>query len=109
MTVGVENAEKFTPDGTGEPSSDAPGGADEPVERGVPSEWSSLAADLSRAPNTRPEWRVHDRTHLEFAVDYALNPDAAQGEFEWEAYFFIPKSLRLNAETYSRQDMDSDP
>lgn len=47
-----------------------------------------------------PKWRVHDRTHLEFAVDYPLGDKLS--DWVWEAYFFIPTSLRIHSGTYGK-------
>ncbi len=67
------------------------------------SEWASLVGDLTAPSEDRvPEWRIHDRTHLEFSVDYRLDDDKRVDEFTWDAYFFIPESLRLNKETYQK-------
>lgn len=71
------------------------------------SDWGSLLADLSR-PDENTTLRVHDRTHLEFLLDYDLRPDARTETFEWEAYFFAPESLRLSSRTYDKQDLYSD-
>ncbi|MEO7329828.1 MAG: hypothetical protein ABI193_14720, partial [Minicystis sp.] len=43
-------------------------------------DWASLFGDLSRRAGTQAaqapvEWRVHDRTHLEFAIDYPISVD----------------------------------
>ncbi len=72
-----------------------------------PSDWGSLVADLSAGAG-RPAWRIHDRTHLEFAVDYAIDRGARANEYEWEAFFFIPESLRVDGHTYGKQDIYSD-
>lgn len=71
-----------------------------------PSDWGSLVADLSSG--ARPAWRIHDRTHLEFAVDYQVDPRASANAYEWEAFFFIPESLRLDGKTYDKQDIYAD-
>jgi hypothetical protein len=84
--------------------------ADEDVSAWVhdrQSDWGSLLADLSR-PDENATLRVHDRTHLEFLLDYDLRPDARSESFEWEAYFFAPESLRLSSRTYDKQDLYSD-
>ncbi len=84
--------------------------ADEDVSAWVhdrQSDWGSLLADLSR-PEENATLRVHDRTHLEFLLDYDLRPDAKTETFEWEAYFFAPESLRLSSRTYDKQDLYSD-
>jgi hypothetical protein len=71
-----------------------------------PSDWGSLVADLSTAP--RPAWSIHDRTHLEFAVDYHIDAKNETSTYEWEAYFFVPESLRLDDKTYDKQDIYAD-
>lgn len=75
----------------------------------APADWGSLMADLSSSEGPRePEWRVHDRTHLEFAVDYRVRADEARSEFEWDAYFFVPESLRLYEENYEKREIYDD-
>ncbi|MCB9592010.1 MAG: hypothetical protein H6719_04695 [Sandaracinaceae bacterium] len=71
------------------------------------SDWGSFVGDLSKRGD-RPAWRVHDRTHVEFALDYAIEPGARSTEHEWEAYFFVPESLRIDSKTYDKQDIYSD-
>ncbi len=69
-----------------------------------PTEWASLLGELS--PGDRPpEWRVHDRTHLEFAVDYPVDGNA---NYVWEACFFIPESLRVDAASYPKGEIYQD-
>src|SRR5262249_36950037 len=74
-------------------------------------------ADLSAGETRRdPEWRVHDRTHLEFAVDYRIGaqsvrddaragagPESVDVEHEWDAYFFVPESLRIHDQTHREE------
>jgi hypothetical protein len=72
-----------------------------------PSDFGSLLADLSR-DEENPRLRVHDRTHLEISVDYDLLPGEAKQSFMWEAYFFVPESLRLDSRTYGKQDVYED-
>jgi len=85
----------------------------------APSDFASLVGDLSAGDLPRePEWRVHDRTHLEFAVDYRIGAKsqgrarAALGQkkqsFEWDAYFFVPESLRLHDQTYEKNEIYED-
>ncbi len=71
-----------------------------------PSDWGSLVADLSTSQ--RPAWRIHDRTHLEFAVDYPVDAKSGATTWEWQAYFFVPESLRLDGKTYDKQDIYAD-
>lgn len=74
------------------------------------SEWGSLLGDLAR-PSRLPsdvevEWRVHDKTHLEFAIDYPFAAEPAS--YTWEAFFFVPESFRLDANTYDKKEMYED-
>jgi hypothetical protein len=71
------------------------------------SDFGSFLANLSR-PSETTAFRVHDRTHLEFAIDYRLREDKRIEKFEWEAYFFAPESLRLDSRTYSKEDVYED-
>ncbi len=84
------------------------GGLDEDelaIERS--SDFGSFLANLSRRSETTA-LRVHDRTHLEFAIDYRLREHQRVEKFEWEAYFFAPESLRLDSRTYSKEDVYED-
>lgn len=72
----------------------------------APSEWSSLLNDLGSRRD--PEWHVHDRTHLEFALDYPVDASRAGAWFQWDAYFFVPKSLFLNESTYQKETIYED-
>ena len=78
---------------------------DEPAPR--PSDIGSFLTSLSRPPES-PAFRVHDRTHLEFAIDYKVPTDHRHETFEWEAYFFAPESLRLDSRTYNKDDVYED-
>ncbi len=75
-------------------------------------EWASLFGDLSRRPPSNPrasapvEWRIHDKTHLEFAIDYPL-VDRTEA-YVWEAYFFVPESFRLQEDTYDKKAIYDD-
>lgn len=72
-----------------------------------PSDWGSLVADLGSANDRQVNWHIHDRTHLEFAVDYRMS-GAKEDVYEWETYFFIPTSLRVERASYSKDDIYSD-
>ena len=80
------------------------------IEDAPPSEWASLLGDLARpsggARGVEVDWRVHDKTHLEFAIDYPF--DAEGSAYTWEAFFFVPDSFRLDATTYDKKDMYED-
>jgi hypothetical protein len=75
-------------------------------------DWASLHGDLARRPSGAPEtdapveWRVHDRTHVEFAIDYPLGHTPS--EHTWEAYFFVPESFRLHDGTYDKKAIYDD-
>jgi hypothetical protein len=74
-------------------------------------DWASLFGDLARpAPQgSGPapiDWRIHDKTHLEFAIDYPLADVAS--EHEWEAYFFVPESFRLHQSSYDKRAIYDD-
>lgn len=75
-----------------------------------PSEWGSLLGDLARpsraAAPTDIEWRVHDKTHLEFAIDYPFG--SVPLGYKWEAYFFVPDSFRLEQTTYDKKQIYDD-
>ena len=77
-------------------------------EEGAPGEWASLLGDLTDAGAREATWRVHDRTHLELAVEYPVEPKAKKQAYVWEAYFFIPRSLRVSAASYSTEDIYQD-
>lgn len=73
------------------------------------SDWASFFGDLARPshpprPDDPVEWRVHDRTHLEFAIDYRLR----QVQHTWEAFFFVPESFRIHEATYSKKAIYDD-
>lgn len=72
-----------------------------------PSDWGSLVADLSRRP-ADTTFRIHDRTHVEFAVDYRVGPGARTTSYVWEVFFFAPESLRLHSRTYDKSDLYTD-
>jgi hypothetical protein len=72
-----------------------------------PTDWGSLVADLSRRRD-EPTFHVHDRTHVEFAIDYRLAPGQKRQDFAWETYFFAPESLRLDSRTYDKTDIYAD-
>lgn len=76
------------------------------------SEWASLLGDLARPTRTDAagenpvEWRVHDKTHIEFAIDYPFGDSARS--YVWEAFFFVPESFRIDERTYGKKDMYED-
>ncbi|MFT5356469.1 MAG: hypothetical protein ACI9KE_003694 [Polyangiales bacterium] len=55
-----------------------------------------------------PKWRIHDRTHLEFAVDYEIPKELKKETYVWEAYFFIPRSLKVNSDTFEKRHIYRD-
>ncbi len=74
------------------------------------SDWGTLLGDLARhtrAPDREEvEWRIHDKTHLEFAIDYPFEQEPAS--YSWEAYFFVPESFRLRETTYDKKQIYDD-
>jgi len=76
-----------------------------------PTEWASLLGDLARpsrvtAGEDPVEWRVHDKTHIEFAIDYPFGKEPRS--YQWEAYFFVPQSFRVDEKTYGKKDIYED-
>ncbi|MEZ4297033.1 MAG: hypothetical protein R3B70_18860 [Polyangiaceae bacterium] len=78
-----------------------------------PSEWGSLLGDLTRTSRTaHPSaeldvaWRIHDKLHLELAIDYPF--EQATSKYTWEAYFFVPDSFRLVQTTYDKKQIYDD-
>src|SRR5262245_59166137 len=60
---------------------------------------------------TRPiEGRLeqHDRDQFEVKLDYTIDPAKAKNRYEVDAYFFLPKSLGVDAQTYSKAQFYSD-
>lgn len=74
------------------------------------SEWGSLLGDLARPSRlesqTDVDWRVHDKTHIEFAIDYPFQK--AETNYTWEAFFFVPDSFRLEQTTYDKKQIYDD-
>ncbi len=71
-----------------------------------PSDWGSLVEDLSR--RDEPTFHIHDRTHVEFSIDYRLAPGKPTSCHVWEVFFFAPESLRLDSRTYDKSDLYTD-
>ena len=55
-----------------------------------------------------PRWKVHDRTHIECGLDWEMVAGLPQTELEWDAYFFVPESLRIDPTTYEKTDIYTD-
>jgi len=76
------------------------------------SDWASLFGDLARSPRPTTlggeavEWRIHDKTHLEFAIDFPLTTEPQTRV--WESYFFVPESFRIHEATYSKKAIYED-
>ncbi|MFI5301174.1 MAG: hypothetical protein ACHREM_24075 [Polyangiales bacterium] len=73
------------------------------------SDWGSLLADLARhapSPDAPVEWRIHDKTHLEAALDLPVASEPKR--YRWEAYFFVPESFRLDSATYDKKAIYED-
>lgn len=80
------------------------------TDEGPPSEWASLLGDLSRSTRAPAElevvWRIHDKTHIELAIDYPFEREPAA--YTWEAFFFVPDSFRLVQTTYDKKQIYDD-
>ena len=80
------------------------------AQEASPSEWGSLLGDLTRGTRAPAEldvaWRIHDKTHLELAIDYPFERGVAA--FTWEAFFFVPDSFRLEQTTYDKKQIYDD-
>ncbi len=75
---------------------------------GTPAEWASLLGELSPGDQP-PQWRAHDRTDLELALDYPFDADGPKKQsYVWDAYFFLPKSLRISKRTYGKDEIYKD-
>ncbi len=79
-----------------------------PPEESLPGDWASLLADLSADHGAQPAFRIHDRTHLELALDYPIEDPTGHPGYEWEAYIFVPESLRLDSKSLSKSAMYAD-
>ena len=65
--------------------------------------------DVGQVPDDgEASWRIHDRTHLELAVEYPVPEGSAKPTYVWEAYFYLPRSLRIHPQTYSHDDIYRD-
>ncbi|MCA9641644.1 MAG: hypothetical protein H6718_09470 [Polyangiaceae bacterium] len=57
-------------------------------------------------------WSIHDRTHLQCSLVYRarnlLDRFKLFERFEWEVYFFVPDSFRLDSQTYRQDDIYAD-
>ncbi len=84
--------------------------SDVPGEPGFePQDLGSLLAARAQLERDRPpQFRVHDRTHLELIADYRLDPKNNEPTYEWDAYFFVPESLRLHDQTYEKHEIYDD-
>ena len=51
---------------------------------------------------------VHDANQFEVKLDYAIDPAREQSRYRIEAYFFVPSSLGINPQTYSREQFYTD-
>jgi len=75
-------------------------------------DWASLSGDLARPshsvddPVAPVDFRIHDRTHLEFAIDYPIRDKVCV--HTWEAFFFVPESFRLHESSYDKKAIYDD-
>ena len=77
----------------------------EPIPPSLVAPRTPVVGELTHGgPSPEIEWRVHDRTHLEIAVDYPVT----SATHTWEAYFFVPASFRLQEDTYDKKAIYDD-
>ena len=61
--------------------------------------------------NSRPiegRLELHDRDQFEVKLDYAIDPAQLENRYVVDAYFFLPKSLGVDAQTYPKAQFYSD-
>ena len=51
---------------------------------------------------------LHDSNQFEVKLDYSISPERGDNHYRVEAYFFIPRSLGIDAYTYSRDQFYAD-
>lgn len=47
--------------------------------------------------------KIHDKTQFELNLVYNLNKNSQHNSYEVESYFFIPRSLDINSQTYRKE------
>lgn len=52
--------------------------------------------------------KIHDKFQFEVKMSYELNPEDHQTTYDVDTYFFIPNSLGISQEKYSRADFFND-
>lgn len=90
--------------------SSLPTDSDDLLERitGAPDPTLQIAPVSLRVMERTGRWRIHDRTHLELTLEYPVGRDERETEYVWEAYFFPPRSWRLEPRNYSKVDIHRD-
>lgn len=61
------------------------------------------ASAAGSTPRLVGRFAVHDRKQLEIKLDYTINPEHKQNTYRLEAYFFLPRSLGIDAQSYPRE------
>ena len=51
---------------------------------------------------------VHDSTQFEVKLDYSIDSRARDNRYRVDCYFFVPRSLGVNRDTYSREEFYGD-
>lgn len=54
------------------------------------------------------DWEIHDRRQLELRFRYGLEQELNDGGYTIDAWLFVPRSLGVTKETYTKQDFYSD-
>ncbi|MBI4215530.1 MAG: hypothetical protein HY602_02295, partial [Parcubacteria group bacterium] len=52
--------------------------------------------------------RQHDKYQMEFKLDYSPLPSLEYNRYSIELYFFVPKSLLIDRDTYKREEFYDD-
>ncbi len=61
------------------------------------------ASAAGSSPSLVARFAVHDRKQLEIKLDYTIDPKHKQNTYGLEAYFFLPRSLGIDAQSYPRE------
>lgn len=55
-----------------------------------------------------PRIGVHDRNQFEMKLDYSVHPEKRVNRYRTDIWFFVPKSLGIGPETYTREQFYAD-
>lgn len=66
--------------------------------------WESTAG----ASSSDLDWEIHDRRQLELRFRYGLGRERTDGGYTIDAWLFVPRSLGVTKDTYTKQDFYGD-